>query len=183
MRRPLLAIVVVFAALPVAACSSSSASMPTVTICDPGHGAPQAAGDLPEVSKIATAIADLEAKLGGPQEYFEVNATARLVNLFVALNNATVAQSWTWVDGALTAQEGKGAQGGTFKAGDLHIDAAHIFDDTRRQVPQAIIETFYVNGDGKGAVEYGLLSSARCGGGLDVTVGPDGKVKTVMPVG
>lgn len=174
--------VVASAALIMASCSSSTATKPTVTICDPGKGAPQAVADLPEVGKIRQAITDLEAKLGGHQQYFEVNATARLVNIFVALNNGTVAQSWAWVDGALTSQEGKAASGGTFTAANLDFDPSHIFDDTRKQVPQAIIETFYVHGDGKGNVQYGLLSSARCGGGLDVTVSPAGKVKTVMPV-
>jgi hypothetical protein len=31
-------------------------------------------------------------------------------------------------------------------------------------------------------VVYGVISSAKCGGGLDITVSPAGKVKTVMPV-
>ena len=39
-----------------------------------------------------------------------------------------------------------------------------------------------MNGDGKGNVQYGVLTSAQCGGGLDVVVGPDGAVKSVDPV-
>jgi len=31
-------------------------------------------------------------------------------------------------------------------------------------------------------VQYGVLTSAQCGGGLDVVVGPTGAVKSVNPV-
>jgi hypothetical protein len=52
----------------------------------------------------------------------------------------------------------------------------------RAKVPEAILESFYVNGNGQGGTLYGVLASAQCGGGLDVVVGPDGAVKSVDPV-
>jgi hypothetical protein len=166
----------------VASCSSSSTSKPPVTICDPGKSKAQSDADLPAAGDIRTAIADLEKKLGGQQHFFEVNATARLVNLFVALNNGTIAQPWTWVHGALTSREGQAAKGGTFTAADLDFEPKAMFSDIRKQIPEATLESLYINGDGKGNVVYGVISSAKCGGGLDITVSPAGKVKTVMPV-
>ena len=166
----------------VASCSSSTSSKPPVTICDPGKSKAQSDSDLPAVGDIRKAIADLEHKLGGAQRYFEVNATARLVNLFVALNDGAIAQPWTWVNGTLTSREGQAAKGGTFTAADLTFDAKAMFSDIRSQIPEATLESLYINGDGKGNVVYGVISSAKCGGGLDVTVSPTGKVKTVMPV-
>jgi hypothetical protein len=166
-----------------AACSSNggAAKAPDVTICN-AHGTAQATADLPAVARIPVAIDALEAKLGGPQQYFEVNATAKVVNLFVALNGATVAQAWLYADGTLTSKDGQTASGGTFTKADLHFEADKVLATVRQQIPDAILESFYVNGDGKGNVQYGVLTSAQCGGGLDVVVGPTGAVKSVNPV-
>ena len=59
---------------------------------------------LPIVDQIDEAITALEAQLGGPQQYFAVNATAQLVNLFVALNDGAVVQPWVYVDGELASK-------------------------------------------------------------------------------
>ncbi len=165
-------------------CSDGSSTPETstpVTICAP-NGTAQADADLPQVATIPTAIDALEAKLGGPQQFFEVNATARVVNLFVALNDGAIAQPWVYVDGELTSTEGQAASGGTFGKADLDFDPDTVLSTIREQIPQAILESFYVNGDGKGNVQYGVLTSALCGGGLDILVGPDGAVKSVDPV-
>ena len=174
------------------ACASTSGaptSTTPVTICnsnangtDNANGTGQATADLPDVAKISVAIDALEAKLGAAQQYFEVNATARVVNLFVALNNATLTQNWLYADGTLTSKGPQKANGGTFTKADLHFHADKVFSVVRTQIPAAILESFYVNGDGKGNVQYGVLTSAQCGGGLDILVGPDGAVKSVNPV-
>lgn len=152
-----------------------------VTICEP-QGTAQAEDDLPAVASVETAMADLEAELGAPQQYFEVNATARLVNLWVALNDGALAQPWVWVDGELSSEAGQTAGGGTFTADDVDFDAETVLDQVRTEVPEAILETFYIHGDGEGNVQYSLLTSAQCGGGLDVVIGADGSVKSVDPV-
>lgn len=156
-------------------------SGPEVTICDP-DGAPQADEDLPQVAMIAEAVDALEAELGGPAEFFEINVTARLVNLFVALNDAEVVQPWLYIDGELSSQEGQPATGGTFTAADLGFDHETVLSGIRAEVPEAILESFYIQGDGEGNLLYGVLASARCGGGLDIIVGGDGTVKSVDPV-
>ena len=130
MRRAQWWAVFAIGAFAVVGCSGDSdggavATEPPVTICS-ATGAPQAEADLPAVSSVRTAISDLEQELGGPQEFFEVNATARLVNLFVALNGGTLAQAWVWVDGELSSVEPQAASGGTFTGADwkstTHID-------------------------------------------------------------
>ncbi len=187
-RRPAAAALAVALVL-LAACSDDASSTdgstgttgPDVTICDP-QGTAQAEADLPAVGDIEQAVADLEAELGGPQEYFEINATARLVNLWVSLNDGTVAQPWLWANGELSSEDGDTASGGTFVADDLDFDPDTVLTKVRDEVPDSILETFYVHGDGDGNVQYSVLTSALCGGGLDVIVGPEGDVRSVDPV-
>lgn len=187
-RRPAAAALAVALVL-LAACSDDASSTdgstattgPDVTICDP-QGTAQAEVDLPAVGDIEQAVADLEAELGGPQEYFEINATARLVNLWVSLNDGTVAQPWLWANGELSSEDGDTASGGTFVADDLDFDPDTVLTKVRDEVPDSILETFYVHGDGDGNVQYSVLTSALCGGGLDVIVGPEGDVRSVDPV-
>ena len=63
-------------------------------------------------TEIAPAIAALEAELGGPQQYFEINATPQLVNLFVADAATAAVTPFVYVGGSL-AETGQaaGAQG------------------------------------------------------------------------
>lgn len=165
------------------ACSASGSgeqSAPSATICDP-DAAPQAAADLPDVAMIAEAIEALRGELGAEPEFFEVNATARLVNLFVALNGATMVQAWLYADGKLSTQPAREAVGGTFTADLIAVDPGTVFDTVRTEVPDAVIETFYVHGNGEGGVQYGLLASTVCGGGFDITIGSGGAVLAVDP--
>ena len=140
------------------------------------------ADDLPLLDQIAPAMVAVEARLGGAQEYFEINATARLVNLFVALNNATVTQPWLYLKGTLTSTEGQAAGGGTFGASSVDFDPDLILSQVRTELPGISIESFYIHGDGQGNVLYGVLATSDKGGGLDVVLGVDGSVKSVDPV-
>jgi len=141
-----------------------------------------APGAPPRVDLVPVAVAALERQLGGVQQYFEINATPRLVNLFVALNNATVVQPWLYLDGQLTSQEGTPASGGTFEAAQLSFEPATVLDKVRSELPDATLQSFVVIGDGQGNVQYSVLVSSARGGGLEVVVGPDGSVKSVDPV-
>lgn len=161
--------------------ATSGASAPVATECG-SQGTMQSADELPDLTLIPKAIDALQAKFDVPVEYFEINATARLVNLFVALDQGTVVQPWVYVDGELTSQEGQPAQGGTFTADDIDFDPALVLSKVRDAVPDAILESFYLHGDGQGHMLYGVLTSNLCGGGLDVVLGPDGTVKSVDPV-
>ena len=141
-----------------------------------------AADELPLLDEIGPAIAALEKQLGGPQDYFEINATARLVNLFVALNNGAVAQPWLYLEGTLTSTEGQAAGGGTFASKSVDFDPDVMLSAVLTAVPGISIESFYIHGDGQGNVLYGVLATSDKGGGLDVVLGADGSVKSVDPV-
>lgn len=161
--------------------SSGATTEPPVTICSP-DGTAQAEADLPDVALIAEAIAAVEDEFGAPVEYFEINATARLVNLWVALNDGTMAQPWLYLDGELTSEDAQPGEGGTFVAADIDVDTDSIFDTVRDEIPDAVLETFYIHGDGEGNVRYSVLTSALCGGALDIVLGPDGSVQSVDPL-
>lgn len=141
-----------------------------------------AAEQLPLLDQIAPAVAALDAQLGGAQQYFEINATARLVNLFVALNNGAVAQPWLYLKGTLSATAGQPASGGTFLASSAVFDPDVILSQVLIELPGITIESFYVHGDGQGNVLYGVLATSDKGGALDVVLGADGSVKSVDPV-
>lgn len=140
------------------------------------------AGELPLLDQIGPAIAALESQLGGPQDYFEINATARLVNLFVALNKGAVAQPWLYLDGKLSSTEGQAASGGTFAASAVNFAPDMILSTMLTDLPGVSIESFYIHGDGRGNVLYGVLATSAKGGALDVVLGADGSVKSVDPV-
>ena len=137
----------------------------------------------PIVDQVAAAVDALETELGGPQQFFEINATAQLINLFVALNNGAVVQPWLYVDGTLTSSEGQAVEsGGTFTADLLDFDAATIFSKLEAEVPGATIESFYIHGDSQGHVLYGTFVTSSRGGALEIILGADGAVKSVDPV-
>lgn len=140
------------------------------------------AAELPIVDQIDEAVAALEAELGGPQEYFEINATARLVNLFVALDGGTAVQPWLYFDGELTFEEQAPAEGGVLRAADLDFDPATLFSKLLAELPGATVESFYIHGDGQGAVQYGALLTTSLGGAIDVQLSSDGQILSSEPL-
>ena len=138
--------------------------------------------ELPIIEQIDEAVAALDTELSGAQSFFEINATARLVNMFVALNNGAVAQPWVYLDGTLTSSEGQPASGGSFEIAAVDFDPEVILSTVLTDLPDITIETFYIHGDGQGHVLYGVLATTSKGGGLDVILGADGAVKSVDPV-
>jgi hypothetical protein len=173
------------------ACSSGGGSAAATTIPSvPGSTpAPAPTVDastdpdaLPRVDLIAPAVQALEAKLGGPQQYFEVNATAKLVNLIIAVNNATLAQTWLYLDGELTSKDAQPASGHTFVAAALTFDAGTVLGQVRHDLADSVLDFFYVLGGADGSVQYKVDVTSPQGGQLEVVVGPDGKVLEVDPL-
>lgn len=165
----------------IGACSDDPAASPETAVVATTVALP-AARELPLLDQIAPAIGALESEMGGPQEFFEINATARLVNLFVAVNDGALAQPWLYLEGTLTSTEGQAASGGTFASSSVDFDPATILSQVLTEVPGISIESFYIHGDGLGNVLYGVLATSEKGGGLDVVLGSDGSVKSVDPV-
>jgi hypothetical protein len=135
----------------------------------------------PRVDLIDDAVSALEAKLGGPQQYFEINATSQLVNLIVALNDGKIAQPWVYLDGELSSTEGRDASGFSFAGAALDFDPDKVLSKLEAELPQSSPDLFFVEGGEGGIVRYSVAVTSQQGGQLIVVVGPDGTVKSVDP--
>ncbi|MFT3854006.1 MAG: hypothetical protein QM733_14875 [Ilumatobacteraceae bacterium] len=179
MRRRWVAPLVAVLAMGGVACSSNSSAGPTtapaasVPVSDPDVDAP------PRVDLIAPAIAAVEAELGGPQEYFEINATAKLVNVWISLNDGTMAQNWLYFDGALTSKTAEPAQGSAFAASAVTFDPDTVLAQLQHDLPSSSIDLFVVEGGPGGSVRYTAVLTSQEGGQLQVILGPDGTVEHV----
>jgi hypothetical protein len=147
-----------------------------------GCGGDDGGPERPVLAEIAPAIAAVEAKLGGPQQYFEINATAQVVNLFVADAAKTSVTAYVYVGDSL-AQVGEpaGAQGNTFAASAITFDPGTVLDQVGDELPDSDIALFTIAGGPGGAVQYTASVQSKEGGTLEVTLGPDGAVLSVDP--
>jgi len=168
------------AVLILSACSGDATPAAT-TDARPSTTVDAATRSLPLVGEIDDAVAALETKLGAPQEFFEINATSKLVNLIVALNDGKVAQPWVYLDGQLSSAEGAPADGHTFVAGALDFDPDKVLSQVETRLPQASLDLFFVEGGEGGIVQYSVAATSPQGGQLVVIVGPDGAVQSVNP--
>ncbi len=139
----------------------------------------QAAGALPKVADIAAAVAAVEAKLGGPQQFFEINATPLVVNLFVAVHAATRAEAFTYVDGTVASKPAGAASGHTFAGSALHLDATHLLDRVRTQLPGSVIEGVEIVGGPAGTTRITVIVHSPTGTTMLVVVDPTGSVVSV----
>ena len=89
------------------------------------------------VEQIAPAVAAVEAELGGPQQYFEVNATPQLVNLFVADRRRRRRSRRTCTSAASSPRppSRRRAEGATFGADALTFDPATVLDGVADELP------------------------------------------------
>lgn len=167
--------------LVMAGCSGggSGGTTTTVAVSSTVAGTSSAQAPQPRVDLIGAAMTALETKLGGPQEYFEINATPQLVNLFVALNDGKVAQGWVYLDGELTSKEGQPATGHTFAKAALDFDPATVLTQVESQLPQSRPDVFIVEGGEGGIVRYSVALTSQQGGQLVVIVDKGGKVLSV----
>ncbi len=150
---------------------------------------PIAGGEAPDVeapafvTAVRDAMAAVDAELGGPQQYFEVTSNAQFTNVFVAVDDATAAVAYAFIDGELQppAPRQDGASGNTFVAADVDFVDDRILSGVTADLPESEIDAISVYGDGFGAT-YVLAASSSAGGFLDIVVGPDGTVFSVDPV-
>ena len=166
------------AAIALGACSSDGASpaqtpAPTTTVTA------ASAGTLPLVGLVDDAVKALESKLGGPQQFFEINATAHLINLIVALNDGKVAQPWVYLDGELSSTEGAAATGFSFAGSALDFDPDKVLSKLQAELPESSPDLFFIEGGEGGIVRYSVAVTSKQGGQLVVVVGPDGSVRSV----
>ena len=170
----------VVALLALASCSGGGSS--AITTVPAASTTPVSArGTLPLVDEIYVAVKALETKLGAPQQFFEINATSRLVNLIVALNDGAVAQPWVYLDGELSSTEGAGASGATFASSALDFAPDKVLSKLQAALPKSSPDLFFIEGGPGGIVRYSVAVSSSQGGQFVVVVGPDGTVQSVDP--
>jgi len=136
------------------------------------------------VADIRPAIDAIESELGAGQAFFEITASRQVINLFVAVDDATAALPYVFLDGELQPPAPKltGASGFTFAGNALDFDEVSILDAVSSELPDSTIEALSIEGGDGGTVRYVVATLSPGGGRLDVTVSSDGAVLEVDPV-
>ncbi|MEO7398731.1 MAG: hypothetical protein ABIW84_09225 [Ilumatobacteraceae bacterium] len=159
-------------------CTSDGATMPVTIVAAAPAAAPIPAGDAPlRVELIDEAIAAVEAQRGGPQQYFEVNATPTIVNLFVADAGASEAVAYVYVaNGLAEPAAAQPASGPTFTADEVEFDPARVIAQVVDELPDSTLQLFSVTALEAGGAQYRVIVSSATGAELVVFVSGRGVV-------
>ncbi len=162
-------------------CSDDNASGPTTVVT---LVAAECAAQQPSlrVDLVGQAVEAVETQLGGPQQYFEINATSLLVNLFVAIDDGTTVRPFVFLQGELSSTEPETAQGNTFAADALEFDPQKVTSCVADELPSSTASAFEIIAGPDGAVSYSLVVDSPAGGQLVVAVSGVGRVLSVDPV-
>ena len=155
----------------------------TVVGCGGDDGGDTGGGES-FVADIRPAIEAVEAELGAGQQFFEVTANELVTNLFVAVDDATAAIPYVYLDGELQppAPTLTGASGFTFTADAVDFDEDTVLDAVAEELTESTIQSFSIEAGEGGIVRYVVSTLSPEGGRLDVTVAPDGTVLEVDPL-
>lgn len=168
------------------ACSGDEAGSPATVLKSDENSAAlglEPTGDTSFVADISAAIDAVEAELGGPQRYFEITANLQLTNIFVAVDDATAAVAYLYIDGKLQSPAPKqtGAEGLTFAGSDVEFDDSLLVARIADELPNTSINALSVYGDGFGAT-YVAAGRSEVGGLLDIVLTGDGAIVSVDPI-
>lgn len=156
-----------------------------VALLAAGCGGGDAAEPPPSFpAQVLAALDAVEGELGDGQAYFEVTATPQLTNVFVAVDDATAALPFVYLDGELQppAPAIGGAVGRTFRADAVDFEPDVVLDQVATELPGSSIDAFSVEGGPDDTVRYVVSVRSEAGGALDVVVAADGSVLSVDPV-
>ena len=155
----------------------------TVVACGGDDGGDATVGDS-FVADIRPAIEAVEAELGAGQQFFEVTANEQVTNLFVAVDDATAAIPYVYLDGELQppAPTLTGASGFTFTADAVDFDEQTVLDAVAEELTESTIQAFSIEAGDGGIVRYVVSTLSPEGGRLDVTVTADGTILEVDPL-
>ncbi len=137
------------------------------------------------VDQLDDALAAVAAERPGPQRFFEVNATAAVVNMFFATTDAagkSATVPYSWAAGQLRGEGEKEASGNTFEAAAIDVDPERVLSCVVVQLPDSRLDAFVVEGGPGGAVRYSVVLTSQQGGQLVVEVNGQGQVLAVDPV-
>ena len=128
------------------------------------------------VSDIDEAVAAVGKVLGKTPEFYEINATPTLVNLFAADGKGN-AINFVYEKGKLAQETSVApAEGESFSAGGMTF-SAKVFTRVHKELPESILRAFSVIGDNpNGGVQYRVVLQSEQGGQLAVFVDPSGKI-------
>jgi hypothetical protein len=136
------------------------------------------------VQDLPAAVAAVEAELGGPQRYAEINLTTGGVNLFVASSDTEeLAYYYDSASGTLEAPDGPTPISGTpFTLDDLDLTLApSLVQQLQDQFPGSqVLQLAIVQVEDQGLV-WGLRSQSARGGLLNVFFAPTGALLAVDP--
>ena len=138
---------------------------------------------LPAVEDIEPAVAALEAELGGPQHYFELDATALGVTLWVAGTaagdeTAMTATPYLYVGDEMASNgAAQPAQGQTFTAAEaLTFDADRVLDGVAGDLTGSTVDSFSIVGSADSGVQFAVVVVSDRGGEISVQVDGQGRV-------
>lgn len=154
------------------------APMPWVTAPSPfaEDGAPS--GALPLVGEIAAAVTALEAVLGGPQDYVEINADRVMVSLIVFDTGQATATAYRYRDGELAQASDPFPIGGgmALRAEWMEFDPAQVLARVRTELPDSSVIGFVILAAGEGVARYEAVVRSSQGGLFAVGLGPTGQI-------
>ena len=120
--------------------------------------------------------------MGGPQQYFEINATDLLVNLFVAVEDGAQVKPFVFLQGELNSRDPQPAEGNTFAGDAVDFDPQRVTSCVLDELPDSTATAFEIIGGANGTVGYSLVLASSSGGQLVVAVNGDGQILSVDPV-
>ncbi len=167
-----------------------SSVLVVVSSCGKNSVAPEPGGL--RIHQIGTALDALEQKAGADLEFFEINATTELVNIFVAtdldgipnadgLPDAVVHYVFTEKDGLETAPDSVGANGPTFARTALDYEPSTILRKVLSELPDSTPQMFVLTAAGTaaestGIVQYRLIMQSSQGGQMSVVLTNSGEI-------
>jgi len=128
------------------------------------------------VDEIDEAVATVVALTGKPAEFFEINATPDLINLFLDDGNGN-AINFVWEDGALRDEtEAAAADGRSFDASKMRF-TSDVYARVEEELPKSQLRAFTITADGpNGEVLNRVMVQSEQGGQFGVLVEADGKI-------
>jgi hypothetical protein len=128
------------------------------------------------VSDIDNAVAAVGKVLGENPEFYEINATPTLVNLFAADGKGN-AINFVFEEGKLVQETSVApAEGESFSASGMAFNSK-VFSRVQKELTDSILRAFSIIGDNPtGGVQYRVVLQSDMGGQLAVFVDPTGKI-------